>query len=491
MENTVPDALRRLEDAFHEDTDTLKLLSTNDSFPDKLSEMKPRRRSRIEELMEKHLPEESTTNAETLQEESVDAHAAENCFKLYRPWNRSDFLARLHTFNKVYNWFAKPDFLSPIQASLSGWYNVDRDRLQCDVCQTTFTHSAVTADVTAPPTTRSQFLRLQHKDSCPWREGTCKDSLANIPRFEDDALQLAHCTATTRQLMKLLASLNTYASGSSPPAGESNALVVTLSSLQVAITKEIEAMSNHAADNTKARSGQFHSPIDILCNQNNKDISFLQCLLRLGEASSGQQCNDASTSDIDTAVQQLLHNLNVLPNSSQTSIAAISLLIALCGWEIVHSAASNSDANNTTEVNVHCSLCQRNLKLAAGTSFDPVKQHRVYCPWIVRQSQSHLSSSNEGDEENVKQCQSEVGWRHCSVQLALRLRAAFSSVNISTSTVGTKRTSAELDVGNEADLVQGLTSSPAKKQKADTEEQALAFGSASDVFLRIRNILHH
>jgi hypothetical protein len=75
--------------------------------------------------------------------------------------------------------------------------------------------------------------------------------------------------------------------------------------------------------------------------------------------------------------------------------------------------------------------------------------------------------------------------------LALRLRAAFSSVNISTSTVGTKRTSAELDVGNEADLVQGLTSSPAKKQKADTEEQALAFGSASDVFLRIRNILHH
>jgi hypothetical protein len=110
-----------------------------------------RTRSRLQSLLEKHLdtPRSESTNHQfavplspVFGRKEEDAAQLHKVFGACRPWNYSDFLNRLKTFNNPMNWFAKPDLISPVQCSLHGWCNTGLDTIYCFSCRESFKHSS-------------------------------------------------------------------------------------------------------------------------------------------------------------------------------------------------------------------------------------------------------------------------------------------------------------------------------------------------------------
>lgn len=121
MEN-VPDVLQRLDDAFY--SNPLEAEETA---------LTKRRRSRMEELLDKYVNNEAPV--------ASGAEVSDNASRVCRPWNYQDFQRRLRSFDKSYNWFAKPDHLSPLQAASRGWTNVGLNKLACLACNAEYEHS--------------------------------------------------------------------------------------------------------------------------------------------------------------------------------------------------------------------------------------------------------------------------------------------------------------------------------------------------------------
>jgi len=105
---------------------------------------------------------------------------------LCQPWSREDYTARLSSF-KVQWWFAKPACLSPVECAKTGWRNVGRDLLGCEVCGVTLTMSTPvtmasdqgTGDTVA--TRLAASLGTAHATHCGWRENPCWESIIKAP----------------------------------------------------------------------------------------------------------------------------------------------------------------------------------------------------------------------------------------------------------------------------------------------------------------------
>ena len=97
------------------------------------------KKSRMERLIDKYTLDEPV--AETKLTPSKEKSSGVGKY-LCRPWNYNDFIDRVSTFDKPYNWFAKPDNLSPLQAARFGWGNSGYNKLFCGLCKAEFEHNS-------------------------------------------------------------------------------------------------------------------------------------------------------------------------------------------------------------------------------------------------------------------------------------------------------------------------------------------------------------
>eukprot|EP00249_Psilotum_nudum_P024677 c29259_g2_i1 orf=1-2220(-) len=110
---------------------------------------------------------------------------------LCRPWDRSDLLKRLTTFNAS-NWFAKPTMVGPLACSRRGWVNIDVDLIVCEACgahlnfQTSSSWSEHQVGIAAE--SFCEQLDSGHKALCPWRGNSCAESLVQFPPTAISAL---------------------------------------------------------------------------------------------------------------------------------------------------------------------------------------------------------------------------------------------------------------------------------------------------------------
>ncbi|EPS72067.1 hypothetical protein M569_02691 [Genlisea aurea] len=108
-----------------------------------------------------------------------------------RPWDRSDLLRRLSTFNPA-NWFGKPKSASSLACARKGWVNVDVDKLNCESCGASliFVSSATWTPYEADCAGEDFSKKLDegHKISCPWIGNCCAESLVQFPPTPPSAL---------------------------------------------------------------------------------------------------------------------------------------------------------------------------------------------------------------------------------------------------------------------------------------------------------------
>ena len=80
--------------------------------------------------------------------------------------------------NKSINWFAKPNELSPVECSLLGWINIEKNLLYCNSCkqqiyipEIQLSGNNTTHDINRINLLINKYqtkLNKAHKKCCPW-----------------------------------------------------------------------------------------------------------------------------------------------------------------------------------------------------------------------------------------------------------------------------------------------------------------------------------
>ncbi|XP_047306807.1 uncharacterized protein LOC124910234 [Impatiens glandulifera] len=105
-----------------------------------------------------------------------------------RPWERSDLLRRLSTFNPE-NWFGKPKAASSLACARRGWMNIDVDKIECESCNANLEFLVSAPDQADGSAAEfAKQLDAGHKTTCPWRGNSCAESLAQFPPAPPSAL---------------------------------------------------------------------------------------------------------------------------------------------------------------------------------------------------------------------------------------------------------------------------------------------------------------
>ncbi|KAJ3670839.1 hypothetical protein LUZ60_008265 [Juncus effusus] len=101
-----------------------------------------------------------------------------------RPWDRADLMRRLMTF-KAMTWFAKPKVISPVNCARRGWINIEVDVISCEACGARLLFSTPSSwsleQVEKAALVFSLKLDSGHRLLCPWIDNTCEESLVHFP----------------------------------------------------------------------------------------------------------------------------------------------------------------------------------------------------------------------------------------------------------------------------------------------------------------------
>ncbi|KAI0775329.1 zf-C3HC-domain-containing protein [Trametes elegans] len=102
----------------------------------------------------------------------------------YRPSSVTSFLARLSTY-KLATYGNKPPAIDAVAASKCGWMNDGKDRLICGICGAAWVvanRDGMTREA-ANALVGKQRLQLveAHEDGCPWKARQCDDSIYHVP----------------------------------------------------------------------------------------------------------------------------------------------------------------------------------------------------------------------------------------------------------------------------------------------------------------------
>ncbi|KAJ8086875.1 hypothetical protein PM082_005700 [Marasmius tenuissimus] len=319
----------------------------------------------------------------------------------YRPSSIPSFLNRLSTF-KLSTYGNKPPQIDAVAASKCGWTNDGKDRLVCGICGVSWvvagregmSREAANALIEK----QRQQLVDAHKSGCPWKtrqcNGVCHFSIVQSTmltfRYKDliYRIPLQSPAATVRELKTNASILDPILQSVEikHPLTPSQ-----LASLQAAITSAEPAPSPEENSDQPTNGTPPPSP------------SMTAVLTTLfGWAPAPERPRTTSLS----------RSTSRLPTASSTpSLSRASSLAPSSTPSILRDAASKAKARDTSLL--HCALCQRRIGMWAFVSqtapttptpaddstpapqaskpsapkqrqFDLLKEHRSYCPYVVR-----------------------------------------------------------------------------------------------------------
>ncbi|KZP31816.1 zf-C3HC-domain-containing protein [Athelia psychrophila] len=102
----------------------------------------------------------------------------------YRPSSTPSFLTRLATF-KLSTWANKPAAIDAVAAAKCGWINDGKDRLVCGLCEISWIavgREGMNRDAANTLAEKQRVSMVEmHKDGCPWKTRQCDASIYRIP----------------------------------------------------------------------------------------------------------------------------------------------------------------------------------------------------------------------------------------------------------------------------------------------------------------------
>ncbi|KAL3658681.1 hypothetical protein V7S43_016317 [Phytophthora oleae] len=275
---------------------------------------------------------------------------------LCRPWDHSDFLARVGSFS-IGSWFAKPDVISAFECARHGWRNLAPDQLYCNCCKQflcfKIDDKLSEAGALKVAQTFKQQLISGHTHLCPWRGNPSPEAFTTLP------------IATRCQVFEMFMNQ---------------------------LDKEVAKMNENAE--FKMQMGEMKVADAVLTK-----------VLKAAAAGTGDA---AVPLDVVTLGSKLLARVSHDTVVSSDALVNTALLI-ICGWQFVPS----DDNHNST---LWCGSCNRRwgvfsknsddeggeppakrLKANAARPVDILSQHRHFCPWLVERKSTGVNDYGEID----------------------------------------------------------------------------------------------
>jgi hypothetical protein len=308
----------------------------------------------------------------------------------YRPSSIPSFIGRLETF-KLATYANKPPALDAVAAAKAGWINDGKDRLVCGICNASWVVSGkegMSRDAANALIEKQRTSLVQaHKVGCPWRTRQCDDSIYRIP--------LQSPASTVQNIKMNAAVLDTVLQDVEikHPLTQSQ-----LASFQAVISFFESSTSQELADPSSTTSQPSSEP---------SQTAIVTSLF--GWSLAPERPRTTSTSRPNSRI----------PSASRTPLSSRASSAAPGGpaeksRPLLHTAASQAIARDTSLL--HCVLCQRRVGLWAFAppkqlpessaspemdasspqppkrtnsimmrrQFDLLKEHRSYCPYVVR-----------------------------------------------------------------------------------------------------------
>ncbi|KAJ4479985.1 zf-C3HC-domain-containing protein [Lentinula aciculospora] len=309
----------------------------------------------------------------------------------YRPSSIPFFLGRLETF-KLATYANKPPALDAVAASKCGWINDGKDRLVCGLCNASWVvagKEGLSRDTANALIEKQRASLVQnHKPGCPWRTRQCDDSIYRIP-LQSPASTIQNIKINAAMLDTVLQDVEIK-----HPLTASQ-----LSSLQSIIS---------SFESSRELSDSSRDDPSLSSPQSSHDISQTAIITSLfGWTVAPDRPRPTSISRPNSRILSASRTPSL---SSSTSIAPDG--ISDRPRPLLKTAVSQAVARDTSLV--QCVLCQRRVGLWAFAppkqppatpsspessdvqrskrtnsvstkrQFDLLKEHRSYCPYVVR-----------------------------------------------------------------------------------------------------------
>ncbi|KAJ7034949.1 zf-C3HC-domain-containing protein [Mycena alexandri] len=327
----------------------------------------------------------------------------------YRPSSIPSFLARLATF-KLATYANKPPQLDAVAAAKCGWTNDGKDRLVCGICAVSWVvagREGMSRDAANSLVEKQRVSLVEmHKTGCPWKTRQCDPSIYRIPLQAPAVMVREIKTAaavldpimqnmevkhplTASQLASLRATVSAFTlpapeghdmpspspSPSQPTDPSETAVLTTLFGWAPAPpAPERPRLSSFTSRPSSRAASRAGSPFPSTPPRLSRAAS-----LAMAAGSSGSASTSAATASVPTA-----------PSTPPR--------------QFLRRISSNFTLAKRDTSLLYCALCQRRVGLWAfapppaepGTPppsgrapppqrhFDLLKEHRSFCPYVVR-----------------------------------------------------------------------------------------------------------
>ncbi|KAF5326765.1 hypothetical protein D9619_004476 [Psilocybe cf. subviscida] len=345
----------------------------------------------------------------------------------YRPSSLPSFLSRLATY-KLSTYANKPQSIDAVAASKCGWVNDGKDRLVCRLCNASWVvagREGMSRDA-ANSLIEKQRASLvdSHKNGCPWKTRQCDDSIYCVPLLSPTALikdvkikaiamdavmkdiVIKH-PLTASQLNSLRTSVSSFTTGnfSAPIETEPDASSSIFDSGEPSETAVLAALFGWTL---VPQAPPEHLRRASTTSRFNSPVPGTPSLSRASSVSLPRTPSRTSTRTPAMAARISPEtSVRVQPTPPATKQENSMLHCELCQrrlglWgfatqnpvpgpsltsEPIEPTSTNANPQNGTNVAEPVSSpipAGRAVKPLPRRSFDLLKEHRSYCPYVVR-----------------------------------------------------------------------------------------------------------
>ncbi|KAF9790616.1 zf-C3HC-domain-containing protein [Thelephora terrestris] len=475
MKRKLDDALQTLDDAVFVPSEMLErppppkksrsLYSTLAKYGITSKEPKPSATSRLESLTKSAPHLAAILSRRTLKLRSQNPTSRISATPLsvhppstseYRPSSTASFLSRLSTY-RLATYANKPSQIDAVAAAKCGWVNDGRDRLVCGVCKISWvvvsTRGMKSDAANALVEKQRGQLVSMHKEGCPWKTQQCDDSVYRLP--------VQSPSATTKEIkiraLGLQSVLEEVQVKHPLSATQVHSLMSALSTFNVrpgVATTSMESDGSSPGPSSASDAGRENE-------EGSTEPSETAALTALFGWTLPPPSTDerSATQRTSSAVPSLSRASSVVSLRSERAVAtqpapsvsqrgSISPASVSSRLPSVSVSTTNTPQQKRDASLLYCKLCQRRIGLWAfgpqavekenrpQRQFDLLKEHRPYCPYVVRStivpsfptSSGHSAVLNGANGNGNLQDVPTEGWRAMlSIVLKARKRSFYGA----------------------------------------------------------------
>jgi uncharacterized protein YbaR (Trm112 family) len=155
-----------------------------------MSDITPARLQKVLQQLKNQSPLAGVSKTEQIKNSLKDdtKNASFEC----RPWDYSIFLRRVRTY-QVMTWFAKPKKINPFACARFGWINCDFDMLECPSCKQRllFSPAKLLTQQGLEEAAAAFLTQLEtsHSEYCPWRNNPSPSHFTHLPHDQSKVLE--------------------------------------------------------------------------------------------------------------------------------------------------------------------------------------------------------------------------------------------------------------------------------------------------------------